>query len=143
MSTSEEERLRRCGSCGIARPLDMFYLGREERSRAAGRIRLRPCRICIRDSNAARRKPRQAIINQIKATYGCTDCGIKSPDHPEIFDFDHLPGTEKAGSIAKFSVAGSIEDLMEEIAKCEVVCANCHRIRTCGRESTWPFGRKR
>lgn len=57
----------------------------------------------------------------------CMDCGGVFP--VVCMDFDHRPGTEK-----KFSIGGSgpwSESAMrEEIAKCDVVCANCHRVRT-------------
>ena len=39
----------------------------------------------------------------------------------------------KAGNVAAFLSKGTLDDLRAEIAKCEVVCANCHRIRTKGR----------
>jgi len=140
--TSTVTTSRTCGRCGVERDLSMFYLGAEERSRAAGRVRLRPCRLCVRERNAARRMPRQAIIDAVKAESGCADCGLRLPDHPEVFDFDHLPGHEKSRGVALFTVSGSLEDLRAEMAKCEVVCANCHRIRSRRRESP-AFGRKR
>ena len=46
-------------------------------------------------------------------------------------DFDHLPGSLKLFEIATWVHAGkSIIKLEEEIAKCEIVCAVCHRVRT-------------
>lgn len=61
----------------------------------------------------------------------CTDCGIKFP--PPAMEFDHIPGKGKK----KFNIgyAGRIgkKALLEEMAKCEVVCANCHAIRTFNR----------
>lgn len=47
-------------------------------------------------------------------------------------DFDHLPGTDKVCSVSSFARAGkySEQELIDEIAKCEVVCSNCHRQRT-------------
>lgn len=59
----------------------------------------------------------------------CADCG-KCYD-PVCMDWDHLPGFEK-----KFNVSAMVrntysrEAIEAEIAKCELVCANCHRIRT-------------
>lgn len=46
---------------------------------------------------------------------------------------DHLDGTTKAGNVAAFLSKGTLDDLRAELAKCEVVCANCHHIRTKGR----------
>ena len=56
----------------------------------------------------------------------CTDCGIKYP--PECMDWDHVKG-KKLFSIAK-GIVRAKEKTLAEIAKCELVCANCHRIRT-------------
>lgn len=57
------------------------------------------------------------------------DCGLR-PEYAQVLEFDHRPGTNKRFHISDRMVTGSIEDLLEEIAKCDVVCANCHRIRT-------------
>jgi hypothetical protein len=56
----------------------------------------------------------------------CSDCGVSYPSH--VMDFDHVRG-EKTFNISR-ALRVSKEKLLEEIEKCEVVCANCHRIRT-------------
>jgi len=60
----------------------------------------------------------------------CADCGNRYPYY--VMDFDHRPGEKKCFNLA--NVAGqtriSMARLKAEIAKCDVVCANCHRIRT-------------
>lgn len=55
----------------------------------------------------------------------CADCG--KTFHPCAMDFDHIYGKEKAVSIIK---SRSIDRIIREVAKCELVCANCHRVRT-------------
>jgi len=63
----------------------------------------------------------------------CTDCHISYPYY--VMDFDHLPQYEKSFEIGRSFVSGrSMEQIKKEIAKCELVCANCHRIRTHKRE---------
>lgn len=64
-------------------------------------------------------------------TSGCVDCGYR--EHVAALDFDHLPGTEKKFGIAKGVYDFGWATIAAEIAKCEVVCANCHRIRTASR----------
>ena len=62
----------------------------------------------------------------------CIDCGIKDS---RVLEFDHLPEFEKKFDIAR-AVSGSTRSwktILNEINKCEVVCANCHRIRTMNR----------
>lgn len=44
--------------------------------------------------------------------------------------WDHLPGFEKRGDISGGFPGGSEEEILNEIAKCELVCTNCHIIRT-------------
>lgn len=121
---------RRCGRCRVVRPVEMFYVDLERReSVRRGRRITMPCRVCQLEKNDAWRADRQAMVDRIKLEAGCADCGIRS-EHPEIYDFDHLPGELKVARISTLLTKGTIEDLLAEIAKCEVVCANCHRIRT-------------
>lgn len=59
----------------------------------------------------------------------CADCGVKYP--PYVMDFDHLDGDTKEFGICYMRRHRMAFDKIEaEIAKCEVVCANCHRERT-------------
>lgn len=68
---------------------------------------------------------RREIVNE-KKNVPCQDCGIKY--HPYVMDFDHVRG-KKVAAISKLHYR-DINILLEEIAKCDVVCANCHRQRT-------------
>lgn len=74
------------------------------------------------------------FLRQMKSQ-PCADCGGRFD--PVCMDFDHRPGEVKLfnlGSTGKNSRGQSrpndIERLRAEIAKCDVVCANCHRVRT-------------
>lgn len=65
------------------------------------------------------------IINLLK-TSKCQDCGNNDI---RVLEFDHIKN--KKFSIARMAnEAYSLKLLKAEIAKCEIVCANCHRIRT-------------
>jgi len=66
------------------------------------------------------------MLNIIKAEVGCLDCG--GYFHPEILEFDHVRG-DKVFTISS-RVQGCIQKLQAEIDKCDIVCANCHRMRT-------------
>ena len=61
----------------------------------------------------------------------CVDCGERDP---LVLEFDHL--RDKDFDIARGYVDCSLEKLLAEISKCEVVCANCHRRRTVTRRPT-------
>jgi hypothetical protein len=62
----------------------------------------------------------------------CVDCGNSNP---VVLDFDHLPEFEKNFDIGRAvgSSGRSWESIHAEIKKCDVVCSNCHRIRTSSR----------
>lgn len=63
----------------------------------------------------------------------CKDCGASDP---RILDFDHL--SDKSHNVSDMQGRGySVERIQEEIDKCEVVCSNCHRIRTFERSGSW------
>lgn len=57
----------------------------------------------------------------------CMDCGIKYP--PYVMHFDHRPDEEKLFGLAKMATRG-LDKIKAEIAKCDLVCANCHAERT-------------
>ena len=57
----------------------------------------------------------------------CTDCNISYPPH--ILEFDHVNG--KSFTISSTDTRDKTkEEILAEIAKCEIVCANCHKHRT-------------
>jgi hypothetical protein len=60
------------------------------------------------------------------------DCGEKYPYF--MLHFDHLPGYEKVADITRLVRTSKWSKIEEELAKCEVVCANCHAIRTNNRK---------
>lgn len=69
-------------------------------------------------------------IALIKLERGCMDCGYNS--NAFALEFDHLPGSDRSRTVASLTYA-SWERIWIEIEKCEVVCANCHAIRTANR----------
>lgn len=73
------------------------------------------------------REERRTFIDSIKLGRGCTDCGYC--EHAVALDFDHVEG-KKVGHIGTLASRVSMTRLLAEIEKCEVVCANCHRVRT-------------
>jgi hypothetical protein len=66
----------------------------------------------------------------------CEDCGHWFPW--ECMDFDHRPEEVKTFGVAdkggRKATPKNIATVEKEIAKCDLVCANCHRIRTKGRK---------
>lgn len=74
------------------------------------------------------KKKLKACILKAKENQPCTDCG--GIFHPHAMEFDHI-GDDKLTAVAHIvTLCWSVEKLEAEIAKCELVCANCHRVRT-------------
>lgn len=67
-------------------------------------------------------------IRELKESNPCLDCSVSYPYY--VMDFDHMDGKEKENNINYLSSTGRIGALKKEIVKCEIVCANCHRVRT-------------
>jgi 5-methylcytosine-specific restriction endonuclease McrA len=66
-------------------------------------------------------------IKSYKERSLCVDCGKKWPDY--VLDFDHILGNKKA-IVSSMPGQYPLDIIIQEIAKCEVVCARCHRYRT-------------
>lgn len=76
-----------------------------------------------------RRKRNYDFLDQIKSTTPCKDCGNVYP--PYVMDFDHKDRTLKTDRLSNMASRGlSLETIKKELTNCDVVCANCHRIRT-------------
>lgn len=72
------------------------------------------------------------FIEKYKRARSCIDCGFSGREFPYVLDFDHIDSS----AVKKFNIGSwshtvlSIEAIEQEIKKCELVCANCHRKRT-------------
>lgn len=89
------------------------------------------CKDCIKPIKKVfdqARRTRQMAMIQLLKSQPCIDCKIVYPYY--VMDFDHLDAFEKHSDVSRLSGRVSDIKLLQEIAKCELVCANCHRIRT-------------
>ena len=123
-----------CSRCGETKPAREFHKNKRQ-----SRGRSYWCKSCASCHAAAASKERKSEhMAMRKAAYWnlkrspCADCGQRF--HPVCMDFDHRPDEEKLGGISVM-VYGCLERLVTELAKCDLVCSNCHRMRTYGRES--------
>lgn len=101
------------------------------------------CLVCRREYDAERYRSKkderksqikaqivrvQKEICDIKEASPCVDCGTSYPAC--AMSFDHLPGTVKRANVSDLAKSGRRMQALEEIEKCELVCLNCHAIRT-------------
>lgn len=82
--------------------------------------------------NSKRRLVLLSFVNSLKDR-PCLDCGSYFP--PYVMDFDHRDAGLKVNNIARFIREGvSKAKILAEIEKCDLVCSNCHRVRTYNRK---------
>lgn len=135
---------KRCSRCKAHKPDEAFSL----RGPAKPGQRVSKCKPCVVDYNRERgfggfgrrdeaqkkqarvghrqrQLERHLAVRRLKDA-PCADCGGRFP--PYCMDFDHVRG-EKRANVAQL-MCYSLKAILAEIAKCDLVCANCHRIRT-------------
>jgi hypothetical protein len=130
----DAELLKRCARCKLEKPLSDF-------ARKYETVRQPYCRACQaeyhrehyrknkkRYVDAARERKRRlrATLREAR-NKPCADCGRQFPSY--AMDLDHREGEVKKATFNEL-LYGSAQALLAEIAKCDVVCAVCHRIRT-------------
>jgi diaminopimelate epimerase len=63
-----------------------------------------------------------------KEKFGCADCNIMYPHY--VLEFDHRPEFKKISNVYRVFKKYGVDKAWQEVAKCDVVCSNCHKIRT-------------
>jgi phosphopantetheine adenylyltransferase len=73
-----------------------------------------------------RTKELRQFLKDLKSNLSCVKC---SQNHPATLQFHHIDPNIKTEEISQMAKYGySKERILEEIRKCEVLCANCHAI---------------
>lgn len=81
------------------------------------------------------REQKRAGLAAYLAEHPCVDCGMSDV---RVLDFDHRDPTTKRLCIAQMLTGGwTWQAILDEIDKCDVRCANCHRVRTATVENWW------
>ena len=77
--------------------------------------------------NKEQRKRNKDYVAFVKSLSSCVDCG---EDNPVVLEYDHVRGEKRANISDMARQSYSIKTIQIEIDKCEIRCANCHRIVT-------------
>lgn len=133
-----------CTGCNLEKTLDAFSQRRNGRGEMVHISRCKQCRCDYAkakyDSDSPEQKAYRADVTRRfwdriwvqvreRKEVPCADCGVSYPHY--VMDFDHRPDEIKLFGIANArGQSRTLEEIMVEIDKCDVVCANCHRERT-------------
>lgn len=137
--TIAEGSLRRCAKCGHWKQQSDFHDSRtgqfsyckECRNAYDRRYYAERGRAARLERGRARRRQAQSWLNSLKDGLPCTDCGQAFP--APIMHWDHLPGHQKIGAVSDLASSRTAALVLDELKKCELVCANCHSLRTARR----------
>jgi hypothetical protein len=104
------------------------------RTRRQHRVRLtsRPERPVKNERHRSRWRWHLDLLNQLRDV-PCSDCGERYA--PCAMEFDHRDASQKVQGVTRMIGRASIERILAEVDKCDIVCANCHRVRTFQRRS--------
>lgn len=141
-SMRDRRPIQACYRCGELKPAEEFAWRRKAHSQRDSFCR--PCRAAYKqehyaanrqryiDKAGARKRElalqRTRFLIEFFKVNPCVDCGERDP---VILEFDHL--RDKSFAIGTALSGRNWDSILREIAKCEVVCANCHRRRTAQR----------
>lgn len=132
--------MKTCSKCSVEKPIHEFN---KNKSRPDGLQTF--CRECqkrqykkyyktdgererLAKAREHRRDRLRSIVVDAKSV-PCMDCGVEYPHY--VMDFDHRDPEAKVTEVANMVARQMSEDsILAEIAKCDVVCSNCHRLRT-------------
>lgn len=83
---------------------------------------------CVKCSSEAVSKRRKLLKDKAIEYKGgvCNRCSLEFI--PEVFEFHHLDPSKKEFAISAKGITRSWDKIKEELDKCEMLCANCHRI---------------
>ena len=136
---AEGASLRLCFTCGVWKSAGEFH------SSVTGQFSY--CRNCrnaydrryyVERGRPARSARKRAAVDaarawmvSLKEGRPCGDCGGVFPVF--VMHWDHLPDFDKEGEISSMLASRTRAAVLEELKKCELVCANCHVMRTVAR----------
>jgi hypothetical protein len=131
--------MKRCTKCGAEKPLAAFHhcprYGRQAWCKACRKVYDRAYHAATRELRLVQKRAwKKARIEWGRALKGapCSDCG--GIFHPAAMQWDHRSGTTKLFDVSDGLARYSREAILAEIAKCDLVCANCHAVRTYERQ---------
>ena len=117
--------MKPCIKCGEHKAHDEFRVKVNGTGlRSEGNI----CRPCESQDSMERTRYKREVLKRHKKIKGCAICGYR--EHAVALDYDHRDPAKKSFTIGQSASNKGLRTLAKEIAKCDVLCSNCHRVKT-------------
>lgn len=126
VTTLHGDTMRVCCTCGEEKSDENYAY------RGGGRKGLQAeCMACSRERARTYRQEIRNKVSLYKLSKGCECCGF-SAAHPCQLDLDHVDPSTKTykGAHKAYDAGWSWKRVEQELAKCTVLCNNCHSLRT-------------
>lgn len=124
--------MKRCSKCKVEYPLEEFL-----RISRGLHARCHECRRKSQRDHYQNARPHiKTWIYDYLSDHPCVDCGQSDPLRLE---FDHRENKHFDLGKAFIGKAKDLETVQREIAKCDVRCANCHKVKTHREQNTWKY----
>ena len=114
-----------CAVCHRIRTRDQHRRWLEEAERRQGASR-------YLDRKRHHWRAQSQLLDDLRSV-PCADCGRRFA--PCAMDFDHREPTGKVSGVTRMIGRAGKDRILAEVAKCDIVCANCHRARTHSRRT--------
>ena len=115
--------MKTCTRCRLEKPFQDFPKDKNKKDGLSYR-----CKKCSCEHNRIHyHYKKRAFLDNLK-NFPCFDCGIKYP--PYVMHFDHVPELGEKKSEISDMWSHKEETILAEVAKCQLVCSNCHAVRT-------------
>lgn len=118
--------MKKCGKCLLEKPLADF----------TARGKSRPgeyqsdCNECRKIDLRKHKQHISSLVKRWKLKKGCAHCDFKAI-HSCQLDIDHIiPKGSRGNDRQAINTSWSKPRLKKELSKCQVLCANCHRLKT-------------
>jgi 5-methylcytosine-specific restriction endonuclease McrA len=118
--------MKTCKACQKEKPLAEFTTRGKSRP---GEYQ-NDCNECRASILRKHKQHTSALVKRWKLRKGCQRCGFKA-EHSVQLDIDHIVPKRAAGNDRQaINTSWCKERLKKELARCQVLCANCHRLKT-------------
>lgn len=126
---------KKCYCCQTEKNIDDFGFNRRNKDKRRGE-----CKECHSQNNSDYSKSELGKATRFNKTQRnrkfiydflqkskCVDCG---DTRWQVLEFDHVKGDKKYDVSHLINGTSSLKTIQDEIDKCEIRCANCHRLKT-------------
>lgn len=118
--------MKQCLNCKQTKEAEHFYTRSGNRSHELQAV----CKVCSKESSNKHKRFISSLTKRWKLRKGCANCSFKAV-HSVQLDIDHITPKHKKGNDRQaINTSWSKQRLKKELSNCQVLCANCHRLKT-------------